>query len=71
MSKPIYYKSWDELPVVLTLADCAIVLQMRHDTLRKWAKAGKFPAEQVGESSEWRIDKEVFRDFVQGKVKAS
>ena len=63
MNKPTYYKDWDELPIVLTLSDCAVVLNKTYHTVQKWAKAGKLPAKQIGDG-EWIITKKNLRQYV-------
>ena len=66
-TKPMYYKNWDEMPAVLDLADCAIILKITYDTARKWAKKGKLPATQIG-GTEWRVEKTALKKMFEGGV---
>ncbi|MBQ6873876.1 MAG: helix-turn-helix domain-containing protein [Clostridia bacterium] len=59
--KIIYYRDWDELPVLLTLSQVAILLDITHDTAQKWARAGKIPAVKVVD--EWRVEKQAIREM--------
>lgn len=59
VKKMIYYRNWEELPVVLTLGQCAVILNVTYELANKWAKEGKLPAIKFGK--EWRIEKEKLR----------
>ncbi len=46
MTKQIYFKSWDEVPILLTV-DLVVVLFFRtrtKETVLKWTREGKLPA---------------------------
>lgn len=59
--KIIYYRDWDELPVLLTLSQVAILLDITHDTASRWARTGKIPAVKVAD--EWRVEKQAIREM--------
>lgn len=53
--KVLYYRDWDELPVLLRLEECAVILDTSYETVRKWATSGKIPAVKIADI--WRVDK--------------
>lgn len=59
--KKIYYRDWDELPLLLTLEQCAVVLNMSYERVRRWAQTGVLPATKI--ESTWRVSKFKLRDF--------
>lgn len=54
--KKIYYRDWDEIPIILTVAQCALVMQVSERTITDWAIAGKLKASKIG--GYWRITKD-------------
>ncbi len=69
MKKPMYYRDWDEMPAVLDLADCAVILKITYETAQKWAKKGKLPATKIG-GTEWRVEKTALRKMFEGAATA-
>ena len=59
--KIIYYRDWDELPVLLTLSQVAILFDMTLDTDQKWAKKGKIPAVKIAD--QWRVEKQAIQNM--------
>lgn len=59
--KIIYYRDWDELPVLLTLSQVAILLDITLDTAQKWAKKGKIPAVKIAD--QWRVEKQAIQNM--------
>lgn len=53
--KVIYYRNWDELPILLTMGQCAVLLNVSYECATKWAKSGKIPAKKI--SDKWRVEK--------------
>ena len=43
-----FYRNWDELPLLLTLGQCAILFDKSYETIRLWVKKGHLPATQIG-----------------------
>ena len=64
--KQIYYRDWDELPVILTMSQCAIILDITCDTARRWASEGKLPAVKIAD--EWRAEKTQIRKMFESAV---
>lgn len=60
--KKVYYRDWDEMPVILTIAQCAMVLQVAERTVTDWAISGKLPAHKVG-GKNWRVAKEDLKNL--------
>lgn len=59
--KMTYYRDWDELPVLLTLEQCAVVLNMSYERVRRWAQTGILPATKI--ESTWRVSKKRLKEF--------
>lgn len=59
--KVIYYRDWDELPIILTLEQVAILLNITFATASRWARAGKIPAVKVVD--EWRVEKQAIQNM--------
>ncbi len=53
--KKQFYRSWDELPLLLTLGQCAMLFGKSYETMRTWVAEGILPAEKVGR--EYRVAK--------------
>ena len=49
------YRDWDELPLLLTLGQCAILFNKSYETIRTWVRKGVLPATQLG--GEYRVAK--------------
>ena len=39
-----FYRDWDELPLLLTLGQCAVLFNRNYETIRLWVKKGILPA---------------------------
>lgn len=52
----------------VSLREVMSIIQVHPQTLYKWVRAGKFPAEKIG--GKWYVRKEVIDSFVQGQFKA-
>lgn len=48
MAHKKYYREWSELPILLTLGQCAILFDKSYETIRLWVKKGQLPATQIG-----------------------
>lgn len=57
----IIYKSWDDLPLILSLAQVSILTDMGPERIRQLCAAGELPGFKVG--SKWRIDKNDLQEF--------
>jgi len=68
--KLIYYRDWDELPVMLTLEQAALICAKTPDCLRKWASAGKIPASKLPDGS-LLFDKEKIKEWLQKRSNAT
>jgi len=62
MAKPVFYRDWDELPVMLTLPQVALICARTTECVRKWAVSGKIPAAQNPDGS-WLFDKALLREW--------
>lgn len=51
----IVYHSWEELPLILNLAEASILTGLGCERLRQLCKAGELPGFKVGKG--WRVDK--------------
>lgn len=63
-----YYRDWDELPLLLTLEQCAVILNMSYEMTRRWARTGVLPAVKI--ESTWRVSKDKLRDFFEKEITA-
>lgn len=59
-----YYRSWDELPVMLTIGQCALLFSKNYDTIRSWIAKGILPATQFGK--EYRVAKSTVIRMLEG-----
>lgn len=50
-----FYRDWDELPLLLTLGQCAMLFGRSYETIRLWVKDGTLPAAKFG--SIYMVDK--------------
>ena len=57
----MYYKNWDVMPVVLTTAECAVVLRVSEDTVLRKIKSGELEATKI--MGHWRIAKEHLKNL--------
>lgn len=55
MAQKKFYRDWDELPLLLTLGQCALLFGKSYETIRAWVKNGTLPATQLG--TEYRVAK--------------
>lgn len=60
------YRNWDELPLFLTLGQCAILFNVHYDTIRTRVAKGELPAEKFGKS--YRVPKEALIAKFKGGV---
>lgn len=58
-----FYRSWEELPIMLTIGQCALLFNKNYDTIRSWIAKGILPATQFGK--EYRIAKEDIKAMVE------
>jgi excisionase family DNA binding protein len=62
-----FYRDWDELPLLLTLGQCALLFGKSYETIRTWVKKGILPATQFG--GEYRVAKaDVKAMFERGEI---
>jgi excisionase family DNA binding protein len=57
MSKII--RSWDDCPVVMSVNDVSILLDISKRTVRRLCAQGDIPANKIGK--DWRIEKEALK----------
>jgi excisionase family DNA binding protein len=57
-----HYTDWNHLPLLMSLEEASILLQITPEALRRLCKAGKIPAAQFGKL--WRISRDVIRAMV-------
>lgn len=50
------YYNWDNIPVLLSLQEASVLLQVTPECLRKQCIAGTRPAIRIGKS--WRVDRD-------------
>ena len=50
------YYNWDNLPVLFSLQESSVLLQVTPECIRKYCISGKLPAIQIGKS--WRVDRD-------------
>lgn len=53
--KVIYYRDWDELPLLMTIEECTILFKRSYDCVVKWAQKGIIPAKKF--QNVWLIEK--------------
>lgn len=66
-TKQIYYRDWDELPVVLNMSQCAVILDITYETARKWAKNGTLPGVKIGDI--WCVEKVQLKQMFERMLK--
>jgi excisionase family DNA binding protein len=64
---PKYYCDWSRLPLMLTINQAAVLIQITPEHLRTLCRKGIVPAMQLGQ--EWRIDREVMRERLKGAAR--
>lgn len=52
----IIYKSWDDLPLILGLAEVSILTGLGTERIRQLCVAGEIPAFQIGK--QWKVEKD-------------
>jgi excisionase family DNA binding protein len=57
--QPRHYYDWSRVPLILDVAQAAILLQITPEHLARMCKAGTIPAAQFGKG--WRIERDVIR----------
>lgn len=57
--KITYIRDWDELPILLTIDECAAVLSCTYESVRLLVKSGKIPGVKIGKG--WRVEKSALR----------
>jgi len=50
---------------LMTLEDCAELLQVKPEQIRRWIKLGRFPAVRIGKQT-LRVDPDDFDTFIAG-----
>ena len=63
---PVQWKSWDEVPLVLTVQQVSDLLQVHPNTLKKWIRAGRLPAMKAGR--DYRIRREIIDQLTLGEL---
>lgn len=58
----ITYKSWDELPLLLSLPEASILTGLGSERLRQLCVAGEIPGFKIGKK--WRIEKSDLREWI-------
>lgn len=61
--KPIYYRDWAQMPLVLTPEEVALILSLNVQTVRKYARDQTIPSIKVGKSH--RFDRKVIQELVE------
>ena len=67
--KNIYYRDWNELPLILTLSQLAVLFDISYETAVKWAKNRKIPAVKVAD--EWRVEKNKIKEIFETTSKSA
>ena len=62
MKKTPYYRDWDEMPVLLTIDQCAVILQVAYQTAFRWVASGALPATKIG-SKNWFVAKKDLKEL--------
>ena len=57
-----YYRDFDEMPVILTVAETAAVLVISTDAVTKHCRNGNLPAKQIGRN--WYINKNDLKRYL-------
>lgn len=60
-----YFYDWNRVPLMMTIDQAAILIQITLEHLRTLCRKGIVPAMQLGQ--EWRIDREVVRERLNGR----
>ena len=61
--KVIYYRDWEQMPLVLTPEEVALILSLNVQTVRKYARDQTSPSIKVGKSH--RFDRKVIQKLVE------
>ena len=67
--EPRQYTDWSRVPLMLTISQAAVLIQITPEHLRTLCRKGIVPAMQLGQ--EWRIDREVVREMLKGSTRKS
>lgn len=62
MNRYRQYTTWDEVPLVLTLPEAAVLLQETPESLKMKALKKQFPAYKQGKL--WRVTKDALREYI-------
>lgn len=62
--KLTYIRDWSELPVLMTIEQCAAVLNCTYENARLLVKSGELPARKIGKS--WRVEKSALKKMFEG-----
>lgn len=56
------YYNWDNIPVLLSLQEASVLLQVTPECIRKYCISGKLPAIQIGKS--WHVDRDALMHWL-------
>ncbi len=62
--KPLRPKSWDELPLLMTTSEAALLLDMTVNSVQRLCASGDIPAKKIGDT--WRILRDNIRKMMEG-----
>lgn len=65
--KIVYYRDWEQMPLVLTPEEVALVLSLNVQTVRKYARDNTIPAIKVGKCH--RFNRDVIRNLVENGLR--
>ncbi len=63
MNRYRQYTTWEEVPVILTLPEAAVLLRETPENLKMKALKKKFPAYKQGKL--WRVTKKAIQEYIQ------
>lgn len=66
--QPNHYYDWNRVPLMLTIDQAAVLIQITPEHLRTLCRKGIVPAMQLGQ--EWRISRDVVRERLNGRQAA-
>ena len=67
MKKTPYYRDWDEMPVLLTIDQCAVILQVAYQTAFRWVANGALPATKIGNKN-WFVAKKDLKELFERRT---
>lgn len=62
--KSIYYRNWEQMPVVLRPDEVAVLLGENVQTIRKFAREGTIPGAKIGKK--WYFERDTVKKIIEG-----